>query len=656
MPQTHQAAWQSLLLVASIALAGGWLFLLWLVRVPARARVRAQPATAELGPEPPAVAGMLTHGGRVGDDVAAATLLDLAARHLVDLEQAGPQLSLCRLRPPGGADLAPYERRILSYLDALATDGVVPAPALAEGVSKPAGWWRKLRAEVVADTRARGLSRPRWSPFGVAVLGLPAALPAAGLLIWLVSVTGAGPTLGGRGIVGGTIAGALAGLALVRRLNADHLTTTGRAAAGHWLGVRAYLASDQVIAAAPPAAVVSYGRTLAYAAALGLARTAVSSLPVGAPANPRVGWSTYGTGQWHKVDISYSRRPSWGTDPRQLLTARLLMAIPPAGVAFLFLAVVPGLPAIAWTALAIMAVILVSGGRAVADLGSSRPVEGAVVRARSVAGNHDQQAGRTRADTYWIAVDDGRTAPVRAWRVSGAIYQQVNVGDVIRVRVSRSYGYVSGLELITHHPRADVEAGLPAWQREEGAARRRAVLETGGPIGGPEVGVASGGGGVSESTGDGPAGGPTLATLVTAADAAELLGAPAGAPQPLNPFDQIRGAAGNPLTRNAVLVACRWTPAAGGPGAADVFAGTGLAAKSLLGQLSAATPRAGGPVHRERLAPGVLLAGNVLVIVRSGVSAAVVLRDTDPQAAAAVLQRFAPVLAGRLGAGDLAAR
>jgi hypothetical protein len=621
MPLILTAAWQSALLMGSVVMAGGWLFMLWLVSMSRhQGHVLPQPETSDLGPEPPAVAGMLGNGNRVGDEAAAATLLDLAARHIVDLEQVDDQLSLCRLRPPGDADLAPYERRVLSYLDALATDGVVPAPALAEGVTRPAAWWRKLRGEVIADARARGLSRPRWSPLQVAVLGLPAALPAAGLLIWLVSVSGMGPTAGGRGIVGGAIVAALLGLAAVRRLNTDRLTAAGEAAAGHWLGVRARLAADPAIASQPPAAVATYGRYLAYAAAFGLARTAVKSLPIGAPANPRIGWSTYGTGQWHKVDISYSRRLNWGTAPRQMLVSRLIFAVPAAAVAWLFLAVIPGLAGIGWVALLIVALALAGAARAIADLTGGRLVEGQVVRA--------SQQGRV----YWIAVDDGTGSTVRAWQVDASIYRQVSEGDVIRVRVSRIFRYVSGLQMVgQHHPRVDVEAALPQWQREDdGAARRRAVL-AGAP-----------------AWSDGLAPGLNLATLVTAEDAARLLGAPVSAAQPLNPFEQIPGAAGNPLTRNAVLVACRWTAAADASRSVDVFVGTGFGARSLLGQLVALAHKTARPERGGRLGQGVVLAGKVLVIVQHGVSAAVLLKDTVPQP---TLEQFAPVLAGRLAAG-----
>ena len=48
------------------------------------------PRTLDLGAEPPAVANFLVHGFRVTDDAVPATLIDLAARNVVDIEQRGP--------------------------------------------------------------------------------------------------------------------------------------------------------------------------------------------------------------------------------------------------------------------------------------------------------------------------------------------------------------------------------------------------------------------------------------------------------------------------------------------------------------------------------------------------------------------------------------
>ena len=51
---------------------------------------------------------------------------------MIGLEQAGPQLTL-RVPPgPDGEDLAPYERRVLGRVRALAHGGVLPAQALAD--------------------------------------------------------------------------------------------------------------------------------------------------------------------------------------------------------------------------------------------------------------------------------------------------------------------------------------------------------------------------------------------------------------------------------------------------------------------------------------------------------------------------------------------
>ena len=45
------------------------------------------PRTLDLGAEPPAVASFLVHGFRVTDDAVPATLIDLAARNVVDIEE-----------------------------------------------------------------------------------------------------------------------------------------------------------------------------------------------------------------------------------------------------------------------------------------------------------------------------------------------------------------------------------------------------------------------------------------------------------------------------------------------------------------------------------------------------------------------------------------
>ena len=71
------------------------------------------PKTLELGPEPPAVANFLVNGFRVTDEAVPATLIDLAARNVVDVEQRGPGVFYVRLRPNVDEPLNAYEQRVL---------------------------------------------------------------------------------------------------------------------------------------------------------------------------------------------------------------------------------------------------------------------------------------------------------------------------------------------------------------------------------------------------------------------------------------------------------------------------------------------------------------------------------------------------------------
>jgi hypothetical protein len=227
-------AGHALFAVLGAVLAGGWFAALAVLRrrTP-RTDVAAQPPTRDLGPEPPAVAGFLVRNGHVGGQAAAAILLDLAARQVIGLEQAGPQLTL-RVPPgPDGEDLAPCERRVLGRVRALAHDGVLPAQALADGDGSAPGWVQDLGAEVTADARDRGLATQRFGSAAVARLVLLAALAGASFGL---AVAGP-PAVGGAiaGVIVGAVGGALAGGLLVSIAGgADRLTAAGAAAAGHW--------------------------------------------------------------------------------------------------------------------------------------------------------------------------------------------------------------------------------------------------------------------------------------------------------------------------------------------------------------------------------------------------------------------------------------
>ena len=85
----HNAALAAL--VAAGIAAAVWLLVLlvrwlqWVPRLP-----RAGPETSELGDEPPAVANMLVHSWYVTAAAVPATVVDLAARKVIGLEEVGP--------------------------------------------------------------------------------------------------------------------------------------------------------------------------------------------------------------------------------------------------------------------------------------------------------------------------------------------------------------------------------------------------------------------------------------------------------------------------------------------------------------------------------------------------------------------------------------
>jgi hypothetical protein len=195
------------LLVATVVATVLWLVLLLVAAFATRPRdVDPAPATMELGEESPAVVDLLTNDWRVTPDAIPATLLDLAARGFVDLDQHGQGRTVCRVRRTAAGGLESYERMVFDHVAGLAVDGVVPAEALTTGPQDAsARWWRAFQRAVVEDARARGLTRDRWSrpverllrvaalvPAGLAVLlanaamGLNFGTVAAGIVLWVV--------------------------------------------------------------------------------------------------------------------------------------------------------------------------------------------------------------------------------------------------------------------------------------------------------------------------------------------------------------------------------------------------------------------------------------------------------------------------------------
>ena len=386
------------------------------------------PKTLELGPEPPAVANFLVNGFRVTDEAVSATLIDLAARNVVDVEQRGPGVFYIRLRPETGESLSAYEQHVLDHLVAHARDGVVPAAALTTGpASESTRWRRRFSNEVVADAKRRGLSEDALGGSVFTVLTGAALIPAA--LTWAAWEFEPGLAV---------LFGGIALLGWIRARHPQRETPAGLAAASRWLGVRAELAENEVFPTHSPLTVELWDRLLSYGAALGIASGASNPLPMGTESDTEA-WSAYG-GRWRRVRISYPRvwPPAWGADP--LVAFAIGLAVFVASGLFLY---VLGPSLVDAGALASIPLLIASGGvilgaalvvMAGADWQTAVEVTGPILRLREFGGDDQRR--------HYIAVDDGTSDTIRAWRVSRARYEGLRQGEVITARLTRNLSCV----------------------------------------------------------------------------------------------------------------------------------------------------------------------------------------------------------------------
>jgi hypothetical protein len=418
-----------LTIAATAAATAPWLIVVGVVYLRRRPpRPEPGPPTLDLGAEPPAVANFLVHGFRVTRDAVPATLLDLAARRLVEIEERGPGSYVCRLEERSDPGLASYEARVMDLLRSRASGDIVPTEALTTGPkAESSRWWKGFQKEVVADAQRRGLCVDILNKRTFVWLSVAAAGPAAVL----------GALAGGRVGFGYWVV-AFFFLGWIMGLNTQRETPAGLAAASRWLGVRAKLAEDEAFETQAPIAVTLWERHLAYGAAFGLAQAAVHAIPMGTESAHHA-WSSYG-GQWHSVRISYPflLPPGWGIHPLVvLLRAGLALA---AAVVVLELAKNLGAASLLYVVLPV-AVAAVAGLAilwALVDLGSTREVTGQVLRLRAY-GDDDHKR-------YYVAVDDGRgSTTIRAWRVKPELYSPLRQYEVVTGTLTRNLRYVRAI-------------------------------------------------------------------------------------------------------------------------------------------------------------------------------------------------------------------
>ena len=406
------------------------------------------PATSDLGSESPAVANLLANAGELTPEAVPATLLDLAARRAIQIDEKEPRVYEVRIgsSPPPG--LTAYESRVVSLLRQKASGGVVPAAALTTGASGEAKSWHvSFNREVVSEARKLGFTKPRWPPQVLSALGL--LLFGAFVLVALA----ANDDNHLNALWVGTLTLALVTIGISNRIlrdNAQLVTTAGLPKQARWLSLRKYLHDDELFATLPPTAVVVRERYLAYGAALGVAAAAVRAMPMGSESDSRA-WSSYG-GHWRQVSVSYPKvwPPAYGASPGESIWRGVRLGSVAAVYLWVFAQLLPhlsftqradqltrDLSAVAVLGAAIALVVLGTGLwlllAGLISLVGTAHVTGDAVRLRRFG---------SEASICYLAVDDGTRDRIRAWKVRPAIYDALTEYSTITVSVTPLLSYV----------------------------------------------------------------------------------------------------------------------------------------------------------------------------------------------------------------------
>jgi hypothetical protein len=443
--------------VAGIGLVA-WFGLLGMMAVATRSpspRPGMPPDPNRLDVESPALVDLLTGGWKLCEEAAASTVLDLAARRVVAVEEIGPELSLVRLGRGDPPDLKPYEQMVLDHLRRLATpDGVVATGALAEGNRNIGSWWKSFTHAVTEEARALGLSQRRWTAWHRTVLSVAAVVPGLAVAVAFMLAPNEDDSIFGS-LGAGFVVGAML-VAFAEKMNGERATDLGLEVAGRWLGLREHLAGGR-FAEQPAAAVTIWGRPLAYAATLGLAPRAVVSLPIASAADDRRAWSDYG-GMWHVVDVRYGRGGGplgflfWGRSTLSAVgtaffggVAAFMISLFTLMMSSALLDIGPDDPIAAARRIGLV-VGAIPLAMALLDLVSRRTVHGQVVRKRRYA---RRTSGEQTKYRHWIAIDEGTSRRLSAFGIDEDDWHRLEEGDVVTARVGRRLGYIHGVEVTT---------------------------------------------------------------------------------------------------------------------------------------------------------------------------------------------------------------
>lgn len=420
--------------------------------------VRAAPATQDLSAEPPALASLVVNGWDLTEDAAEATLLDLGARRYLEFRQpaADPMQTTVHILDPNPPGLTAYERRVFDRVCGLAKGGVVPLTALTfRDDAQAASWWKRLRAEIVADARARGISRRRFGPAVIGVLTATAALAAVGIAVAVFhyaqrthddDVFGITFSAGFFGFV------ALAGLG--GRSVGERDTPAGREVAGRWLGVRDWLRGHEAFADLPPSAVTVWDRYLAYGAAVGATRVSSAVIDMGMGDRKRV-WSCFG-GTWHRVRVRYPR--GWKRYG-QKAHKPIIRAVIAGAIGILLLkkwagvisgvsnvdqvpdSVNGGLDVVTRVGILLGVVLLCYSlyvlARMIIDMATPVQLTGEVLWVHVWRSTNGSENSPAQPWLHYLAVDDGKGDKTTAWGLPSELAHTCDPGDTVTIKVRR---------------------------------------------------------------------------------------------------------------------------------------------------------------------------------------------------------------------------
>jgi hypothetical protein len=457
-------------LVGMGALLASWYLVVLLISVATRPRdLRPGPPTPDLGAEPPAVVNLLVTRCELTAEAADATLLDLAARRILEVFQPGddPAGLLVRVRMARPDGLTRFERRVFDRVSEVAGDRFTPlAEVTRQYADGGPGWYKHLRTEVIEDAAARGLVRVRRLGSPVILLCVLTGMALACLGIIPLVPTAQHPdtvqdAIGFGSMAGWFCAAPVIGLVLIfvalPHLSGARYTPAGQAAGQRWLGVAGWLAAHEDLADLPPAAVAVWDRYLAYGVALGVNPVASGALDLRVGRVLRVR-SRY-TGTARTVGVRYPWDPMAYTQAGVRLAWSLGVLLCWAAF-WLFAARRMG----AWPAGARWP-LYVFGGLATLRAGY-KVVRSIVAKAAPVTVTGQVLAAHpyrlhvgSAPRWYQLVVDDGEHDRTRPWLVSAGRVQGAGPGDVVRIRAQRWTRYVLDLDVL--YRRTAPPAGSP---------------------------------------------------------------------------------------------------------------------------------------------------------------------------------------------------